>query len=197
MMTNIETPRRGRGRPRVEGTDSRIIETAERLLLQRSYALLTVDEVAAAAGIAKTTLYRRWPSKGALAAAVVASLAPATELPSHGTLAADLTALLERSFMLLAGDVGRIVAGIVGAAQDDNELLPIVRELIAPHQQQYRKVLRDAISRRELPADTDIDLVIDMLVSPLWSRLLVTHSTLSPAMPAAIVEAILQGVARH
>ena len=66
-----EAPKRSRGRPRREGTDEEILSVARKLLAERGYRELTVDAVAERAGVAKTTVYRRWPSKGALVGAAI------------------------------------------------------------------------------------------------------------------------------
>ena len=79
-------PKRGRGRPRREGADDEILAVALAMLREQGYGALTVDAVAERAGVAKTTVYRRWPSKGALVAAAIEPLAvsddPAAEAES-------------------------------------------------------------------------------------------------------------------
>ncbi len=68
--------KRGRGRPRREGADEEILAVALEMLREKGYRDLTVDAVAERAGVAKTTIYRRWPTKGALIAAAIAPIAP-------------------------------------------------------------------------------------------------------------------------
>ena len=70
-----DTPKRGRGRPRREGADDEILDVTREMLREGGYAALTVDAVAEHAGVAKTTLYRRWPSKSALVAAALSPVA--------------------------------------------------------------------------------------------------------------------------
>ena len=67
-----ETAKRGRGRPRAEGADEEIRAAALRMLREKGYRELTMDGVAERAGVAKTSVYRRWPTKGALVAAALA-----------------------------------------------------------------------------------------------------------------------------
>jgi AcrR family transcriptional regulator len=66
-----ETPKRGRGRPRREDADDKILAEALAMLREGGYRSVTLDAVAERAGVAKTTLYRRWPSKSALVAAAL------------------------------------------------------------------------------------------------------------------------------
>ncbi|HUP60903.1 MAG TPA: helix-turn-helix domain-containing protein [Thermoanaerobaculia bacterium] len=85
--------KRGRGRPRREGADEEILGVALAMLREKGYRDLTVDAVAEHAGVAKTTIYRRWPSKGELVAAALAPIAPPD----------DAVELLNETAQLLAG----------------------------------------------------------------------------------------------
>src|SRR5216683_4433691 len=88
-MTQRTTARRGR--PRDDAADQRILDAAWDLLHAAGYAGLSVDEVAERAGVAKTTLYRRWPTKDHLAIAVAARMLGEVPIPDTGDLQADLT----------------------------------------------------------------------------------------------------------
>jgi AcrR family transcriptional regulator len=103
--------KRGRGRPRREGADAEILAATLDLLRERGYRDFTVDAVAERTGVAKTTIYRRWPAKGALAAAAVG---PLVALPADG----DATALLEAMRSRLAGEWGATIAGLVADGHD-------------------------------------------------------------------------------
>src|SRR3954452_20675598 len=99
------TSRPGPGPPRAPPLDHRILEQVLLLLSSRGYAGLTLDDLAAASGVAKTTILRRWPSKAAVAAAGVERLAlQSVDVPDSGTLRGDLYALLH-------GAVGTFVRG--------------------------------------------------------------------------------------
>lgn len=100
-------PKRGRGRPRREGADDEILTVALAMLREQGYAALTVDAVAERAGVAKTTVYRRWPSKGALIAAAIAPLAESTDPLDEAESLLRLLAPAE-------GDVIDVVRAILG-----------------------------------------------------------------------------------
>lgn len=125
--------KKGRGRPRREGADEEILAVTLEMLREKGYRELTVDAVAERAGVAKTTVYRRWPSKGDLVAAAIAPLA----LPE------DAASLLRETAQLLEGvdDVGviraivqprrRKLAAVIGdAARADEELGAVVLRAI-------------------------------------------------------------------
>lgn len=114
MMRDVsDAPKRGRGRPRREGTDEEILSVARMLLAERGYRELTVDAVAERAGVAKTTVYRRWPSKGTLVAAVVPPPPPGS----------DVAAILRETEERLAP---------LADAEDDAEILGVLRAILAP-----------------------------------------------------------------
>jgi AcrR family transcriptional regulator len=109
--------KRGRGRPRRAGADEEILTVALELLREKGYRDLSVDEIADRTGIAKTTVYRRWPTKGALVAAAITLLVPQVEDDLESALR-DTTSLLE------------LIAGV-----DDVEVL---RAVIAPQRRWIR-----------------------------------------------------------
>ena len=113
MIAAMSSPKRGRGRPRREGADAEILDVARTLLDERGFRALSVDEVAERAGVAKTTVYRRWPSKGAL---VAAAISPTIAATSPEELLAETRALLSP----------------LADAEDDAEILGILRAILGP-----------------------------------------------------------------
>jgi AcrR family transcriptional regulator len=122
---------RGRGRPRRPEADAEILDAALAMLRAGGYRQLSLDEVARRAGTAKSSIYRRWPSKAALAAEIVQREVPAPE----GDLAAAFEALMN-------GAMGGVVASLIGEAQESAETRSIVLALLAP----YRAAGDDALS---------------------------------------------------
>jgi AcrR family transcriptional regulator len=137
----VNEPKRGRGRPRRQGTDEEILGVARTMLAERGYRDLTVDAIADAAGVAKTTVYRRWPSKGALVAAAI--------VPEPLTDTATAAQLLE--------DTARILAPLADAA-DDAEFLGVIRAILTPRRAALRTILGD-------------DARTDELLGAVWMRL--------------------------
>lgn len=117
------TEKRGRGRPRREGADDQILTLTRALLRERGYGAFTVDTIAERSGIAKTTIYRRWPSKGAL---VAAAIAPAvTESDDPDEIVRETAAVLA-----LLGDF-------------DGDALDVLRAILAPRRELLRRVAGD------------------------------------------------------
>jgi AcrR family transcriptional regulator len=164
--------KRGRGRPRREGADEEILAAVLEVLRERGYASLTVDMVAERAGVAKTTIYRRWPSKGELAAAAVAPLLEGGPELDIGSVEDELTLLLHHVQELLSGELSSVLAGIVGEAQGASELDAVIASLVAPQRQLLREAMARGVARGEIKLDTDVELVVDLLLAPFWVRLL-------------------------
>lgn len=191
---NDDAPRRGRGRPRREGADEQILEVTLAVLEEKGYADLTVDEVAERTKVAKTTIYRRWPSKGALVAAAVATRVTPFIPPDTGSLEGDLLAVATRAYTTLSSDLGRIFAGLIGESQLDPDLQEIMLTSTRQRRQVYEGVVKRAVDRGELSSTVDVELLIDLVVGALWNRLLITRTPLRESMPREIVQMVLNGV---
>jgi AcrR family transcriptional regulator len=195
-MASDPPSKRGRGRPRREGADEEILSMALQMLRERGYGELTVDAVAERTGVAKTTVYRRWPSKAALIAAAVAPLVARPAPVPTGSLEADLTNLLSDIRSLLAGELGPIAANLIAEAQNDPEIAGIIRTAIAPRRALMSDVIVAAIARGEIAGELDVDLIIDVLFGPLWTRLLVSQEELGPDLAERIVRVVIHGTKR-
>lgn len=189
-----DAPRRGRGRPRREGADAQILNMTLEVLEEKGYADLTVDEVAERTKVAKTTIYRRWPSKGALVAAAMATRVVPFVPPDTGTLEGDLLAVATRAHTILKGELGRIFAGLMGEAQLDPDLHEIMLTSTRQRRQIYEGVVKRGIERGEVSADVDAELLIDLIAGPIWNRLLITRAPLRDSLPQEIVQMVLNGV---
>jgi AcrR family transcriptional regulator len=184
---------RRRGRPRDPATEQRILECALTMLAEGGYAALRLDELARRAGVAKTTILRRWPSKAAVVAAAVEGLALHTvEVPEGGTLRDDLHALLNNAVTVFGRGRGRFVPRLIREAGEHPEIADLLKTVIHTRRKGYGRALGRAIARGELDPEIDQELLIDLLIGPVWTRLLVTQDPL----PASIVDDITGAVLR-
>jgi AcrR family transcriptional regulator len=126
FMTSKLPPSRGRGRPRRAEADAEILDAALAMLRAGGYRELSLDEVARRAGTAKSSIYRRWPSKAALVAEIVRR-----ESPQHD--ASDRDAAVHAFEILMDGALGGVVASLIGEAQESGETRAIVIDLLAPY----------------------------------------------------------------
>ncbi|ADB76781.1 MAG TPA: TetR/AcrR family transcriptional regulator [Nitriliruptorales bacterium] len=185
-------PSSGRGRPRDRALDDRILEQVIALLGSHGYAGLTLDELAARSGVAKTTILRRWPSKAAVAAAGVERLAlQSVDVPDSGALKVDLLALLHGAVEAFVRGRGQFVAQLIREAGHHPEITDLLYTVIHTRRQAYRRVLALAIARGELAPSVDQDLLIDLLIGPIWTRMLITRDPITREYVDSIVEAVL------
>jgi AcrR family transcriptional regulator len=198
VSANIEkgdSARRPRGRPRSARADRAILDATIELLADRGYGGLTVEAVAARAGVGKSTIYRRWPSKATLAAAAVNALArERVPAPDTGDLRDDLVRLITEPIGRHGEVLGRIFPDLIAEMHRNPELSGTMLEALAVRRGVIHSVLRRAQDRNELPASADLGRIIDLLSGALYYRLLVSREPVEPDLPAWIVDSILNGV---
>ena len=186
-----------RGRPRSEQADRAIMAAALELLAERGIAGMSIEEVASRAGVGKATIYRRWPSKGALALdAFLAEFQGQQPLPDSGSLRGDLRASL-RAWVhaVTRTPVGRILADLIGEIQHDKDLAVSYRErVLEPLRQQHRIMLDRAIARGEIPAGTDREVALDLMFGAAQHRLLLGHLPLTERFVGQVVDVIVAGL---
>ena len=161
------------GRPRDAARHEEILAAVLRLLEQTSYPELTVAAVAREAGVGKPTLYLRWPSKAAVVAEAVVRVLSPDPFPDRGDLRVDLVADLH----------------------DDPALLAAFGErFFLPRRRSARAALERGIARGELARDADLELAVDLLVGPVYHRLLTRGSPVGIS-PDDLVAAVLRAFA--
>ncbi|MFF0545105.1 TetR/AcrR family transcriptional regulator [Nocardia thailandica] len=165
------------------------------LVTDKGYDGLTVEAVAARAGVNKTTLYRWWPSKDALlAAALVRSPLLAFTLPDTGSLRGDLRALAEGIVGLLTGpDSAAVIGPVLAAAPRRPELAELGRAFFADRLARERPIFDRAVERGELAAGTDPETVMDLLAGAIWLRLLLRGRELGAGDLERILDTLLHG----
>lgn len=186
-----------RGRPRSEEADRAILRAATEVLAERGLAGMSIEEVAARAGVGKATIYRRWRSRGALALdAFMAEFKGLQPMPDTGTLRGDLLAALRAWMRAVTGTpAGRILVGLIAEAQNDPGLAGQWRaRVVEPMRAQHRVMLQRAIARGEIPASTDTDVVLDLMYGAAYHRLLHGHRPLTDSFARAAVALIITGL---
>jgi len=186
-----------RGRPRSEEADRAILSAATELLAERGLGGMSMEEVAARAGVGKTTVYRRWPSRGALALdAFLTEFQEQQPLPDTGTLHGDLLAALRGwTRSVTRTPAGRMLAGLIAEAQRDPALGAAWRDrVIEPLRARHTIMLDRAIERGEIRADVDKDVVLDLLFGPDYHRLLNGHRPLTDRFARQVVDLIVAGL---
>jgi AcrR family transcriptional regulator len=184
-----------RGRPRNEHSTSAILSATIELVAEIGLGSLTMDAVAARASVSKATIYRRWSTKEALMLDAWMSCVRSPEPVDTGNLHDDLTLMFTALEQPLAdGDLQRVFPQMIAAAKVNAEVATAYRAFIAERRRPMRTVLERAVSRGELGADLDLDLVHDLLVAPVLYRWLVSDGPTDARVTAGIIEIVLSGV---
>lgn len=151
--------------------DAAILDATMRLLGEAGYARLTIEGVSAAAGVAKTTIYRRYGDKADLVAAALARVRVLDAPPATGDARADMVSLVRRFQALMQSPARTMLATLLAEEHHSPELLARFRErLIEPSRAQARAALEAARERGEIRADADLDLIMDMLAGSYFTR---------------------------
>jgi AcrR family transcriptional regulator len=189
---------RTRGRPRSAEADTAILEATRALLAERGWADLTIAEVAARAGVAKTTLYRRWPGKADLVVDAMAELFSHLEVVDRGSMLEDALATVAQYVELLQlPETQAALLALASEADRDPSLRVKVRgQVIDPQRRLVYEAWERAYARGEVEGETDIDLIFDMICGTLVHRILIKGEPVDEAYLTRFVTVLLAGVAQ-
>jgi AcrR family transcriptional regulator len=183
-----------RGRPRDGALDPAILDATERALASRGYEAMTMEQVAAAAGVSKPTIYLRYRSKADLVAAMIDRLKPPLPEPGRRSARDDLVALIESEEEWVDVHGQRLVAALHLLQDDHPELLERFRaRVVRPGRAAFKEALAAGIDRGELRPGADAEEVIDALAGAYWGRFWAT-GTPSRGWAHRLVDAVLHGL---
>jgi AcrR family transcriptional regulator len=188
-----QPPSPSRGRPRDPRTRAAILVAARALLERGGLTAVTIEAIAAKAGVSRPTIYRYWPNAPAVAMAAFleASGAPAAGRAARSPLAA-LRTQLHAVADAFAAPAGRSVAAMVAAAQSETELAKAFRnEFIARNRDAFRELLERCIAERLVAPPADVDLVLDLVFGPLFYRLLMGHAPITRSFVDQLLDAVI------
>jgi len=195
-------PARPRGRPSDDSIDHGLLEAALAEFNERGYHAMSMESVAARAGVSKVSLYRRWDSKPAIVAEVFRFMSETAPPKDQGSLEADIRALLDESIgSSAARSAGKIVMRTMGEISGDPELLALYRRhLLTPRMEQLRTLVKRAKARGELRAEVPIDVACAMIAGPLFLYYLTLLADAEVDMPRDLAKrltrTILGGIAK-
>ena len=176
-----------------------VLEATSELLTEVGYDRLTIDEVAERAGVHKTTVYRRWPTKPELVAeAVRVHSDENVPIPDTGTVLGDLQALASEVVANIGSDGGtRRSRSIAAAAATSDELAVGLHEFWVHRLTATAPIIERAVARGELPPDSDANLIIETLVGPIWLRVLLTGEPIDDDLAERVALLVATGAARQ
>ena len=196
-MSRARKPPADRGRRRSERSHRAIIAATRELLVERGYPDVTIEAIAARAGVGKQTIYRWWPSRAALVLEAYLSSADVVTPPTaRRTVGEDVTALLGWLIAVLREPTGgHVVAGLVGDIQLDTDLAEgFHRDVVPARREAMLAALERGRERGEIRGDADLDLAIDALHGAVFYRLLLSGEALDEAFASRLADQVLEGL---
>jgi len=188
--------RRPRGRPRSEKARVAILRAARALLAEGGPGAVTMEAVAARAGVGKPTVYRWWPDRHAVAMAALMDKGAGEGLEASGrsaitALRAQLRAVAER----FATRTGRHVTSMLAASDPESELSKAFRNhFVLARRAEGKALLERAKANREVRRDVDVEVALDLLYGPLFFRLLIGHAALDESFMDKVLDAAVRGM---
>jgi AcrR family transcriptional regulator len=178
-------------------TEEAILEATRELLIEVGVRGLTVEGVAARAGVAKTTVYRRWRSKEELALAVLLEMvSEIVAVPDLGNVHDELITFVNGAVRILGKTLmGRVMQGLVSDFASNEDLGRAFREqIVSLRLAEVRRLIERAIERGEVRPDVDTTLVHELLFGPVYYRLLLSGGKLDGRLAERIVDAVLPAI---
>lgn len=183
-----------RGRPRSADADVAILAAALELAGEVGVRALSMDEVAARAGVSKATIYRRWSSKEALVLDALRSAIEPVGAVDHGSLGADLRQYLHDMAVRMTASRGDVLPHLIEVACYDPAIRSSLDEWVQHRRAPLHAIVERGVARGELPADTDVELLLDALIGPFVYRRLLTGGMLDDTMVERLLALVLPSV---
>lgn len=160
-----DTKKKPPGRPRSAQSHQAILQAALELLAEVGFAAMSMDAIAARAGVGKTTIYRRYASKEELVADAIESIREEIVIPDTGNLQSDIDTLIQNAAQITLNPIGRqTVAMIISSASSNPQFAQIYwTKYLQPRRKAFAVVLERAKARNEIQADLDSDLIFDTM----------------------------------
>jgi AcrR family transcriptional regulator len=159
------------GRPRDERVSQAILQAALGQLLERGYGAMSMEGVAAAAGVGKPAIYRRHSNKADLVAAAIRTVLPPLDEPDTGSTRDDIHTVSSQARPMTTGPFAQLLGTVLAEEERQPELMAAFRERIAqPRRALAQRIIRRGIERGEVRADLDVEQAADALVGNVVGR---------------------------
>jgi AcrR family transcriptional regulator len=161
-------------------------------MIERGFAGASIDEITRRSGVAKTTIYRHWPTRGDLLRDACSSIGTPLEAPDTGSFEGDVTALITSlSHLLRTARWSSVLPSVIDAAERDPEVAAVYSRLQEGYSAPLVLIVQRAMRRGELPKTTDAALLVAALTGPLFYRRWFSREPLTSAFAKQIVRLVL------
>jgi AcrR family transcriptional regulator len=177
---------------RVERSRHAVLAAAFELLSDSGVGGFSVDEVARRSGVAKTTIYRHWPTRDALVIDACSRITAEQDTPDTGSLEGDVAAVLTNiAHLLQTANWSSVLPSIVDAAERDPDFADTHSRIQRGHAAPLREVLERAASRGELSGDADLSMIVAALLGALFYRRWFSREPIDARFIAAIIKRVI------
>jgi AcrR family transcriptional regulator len=183
-----------RGRPRSAEADIAILAAALELAIEVGVRAMSMDEVAARAGVSKATIYRRWSSKEAMILDALRSAIEPVGAVDHGSLGADLRHYLSDMTARMTVSRGDVLPHLIEVACYDPAIRTSLDDWVRHRRAPLLAILERGVERGELPVDTDLELLLDALIGPFVYRRLLTGGAIDESVVDRLLALVLPTV---
>ena len=187
-------------RPRSDEARRKALDAARNLIIEKGVVNLTIEDVAARSGVAKTTIYRRWPERTSLIVDTVNSMFEHLGTPDTGSLRGDLEAFFGAVMRTnLSGNVGQIMPAVIEAAGRDPEMAVLLERLGTDRERVCRTIIERALERGEIRpeiAELGLDALVGVTVGPIVFQRIVRRRKLTPEYAQACLDVVVTGLTR-
>jgi AcrR family transcriptional regulator len=205
-MTTTSEPEQGQrkpGRPRSAQAHKAILEATLELLAQEGFQGLSIEDIAARAGVGKTTIYRRWSSKDELVIDAIHEVQVDLSTVDTGNFRNDLVTLFKSAYKGLMTHplLPQLVLRLISEFQANPEIFQVfLTQLLIPRIQRFMYMIEQAQAREEIRRDIDWTLALELIAGPIFFHLVITHY-LEPSMSSPddqwveqMIDAVMHGI---
>lgn len=178
---------------RVRRSRATVLGVTAELLFERGFAGASVDEITRRSGVAKTTIYRHWPTRGDLLRDACSSIGTPLEVPDTGSFEGDVTALLTSLAHLLRSEKwSSVLPSVIDAAERDPDIAAMYSRLQEGYSAPLQSIIQRAMQKGELPQTTDAALLVAVLTGPLFYRRWFSREPLTSAFAKQVIRLVLR-----
>jgi AcrR family transcriptional regulator len=178
---------------RVRRSREKVLAITAELLFERGFSGASVDEISRRSGVAKTTIYRHWPGRAELLRDACSTISTPQGVPDNGKLEIDAKELMTNlAQMLRSAKWTSVLPSVIDAAERDPDIADMYATLQQGYSAPFETVIRRAVRRGELPAETDVAVLVASLIGPLFYRRWFSREPLSDAFAVQVVQQLIR-----
>lgn len=193
-----KTKPRKPGRPRDSATHGAILEATRHILLSEGYHRLTFEAVASMAGTSRSTVYRWWPTRGALVLEAAADNLTIGRVPDTGDSTEDLRVAIRQLINTFSDPLAGVVI-MAAIANLDNDLQMATRfreHMVYPWRSSASMAIERAVDRGDLPADTEVRFILNVIVGTVFQCTITPAKPMTEGLEESLLQLILSGLHR-